>query len=282
MVSRTQARNAPSAALPLVLAEVIVGDGRHATFVAMTGLRGRQSRPIRRVEPDAGAEIDRGAWWAKIPAIAAVLEHGLNIPAGVTFLVGENGSGKSTLVEALAVAHGLNPEGGSRAARHSTRVTESPLGSALRVIRTPGRAANSYFLRAETMHGLYTYLEALPAGPGPPNPDTDLHDRSHGEGFLELLERKFRGYGFYLMDEPEAPLSFTSTLGLLARLDALRTDGAQVVVATHSPLLTALPGATILELGDHGIRKVTWEELEIVEHWRRFLERPDGYLRALL
>lgn len=235
------------------------------------------ARPVRRVELDPGALVDRSAWWARIPAVAALLEHGLNIPAGVTFLVGENGSGKSTLVEALAAAHGLNPEGGSRDARHSSRVTESPLGEALKVIRTPGRRANAYFLRAETMHGLYTYLENLPG-----SPDGDLHDRSHGEGFLELLARKFRGYGFYLMDEPEAPLSFTATLGLLARLDALRADGAQVVVATHSPLLTALPGATILELDAHGIRRTSWAELEIVAHWRRFLDGPEGYLRATL
>ncbi|GAA2547044.1 AAA family ATPase [Winogradskya consettensis] len=232
--------------------------------------------PVRRVELDAGVEVDRAAWWARIPAIAALLEHGLNLPAGVTFLVGENGSGKSTLIEALAVAHGLNPEGGSKGARYSSRVTESPLGELLKVVRTPGRRVNAYFLRAETMHGLYTYLEHLPGAI-----DTDLHDRSHGEGFLELLDRKFDGYGFYLMDEPEAPLSFTSTLGLLARLEALRDDGAQVIVATHSPLLTALPGATILELGAHGIRRATWDDLEIVAHWRRFLDRPDAYLRAL-
>jgi predicted ATPase len=230
------------------------------------------------VELDPAVTIDRGAWWATIPAIKAVLEHGLNVPAGVTFLVGENGSGKSTLVEALAGAHGLNPEGGSRGAMHSTRVTESPLGEALRVVRTPGRRANAYFLRAETTHGLYTYLEDLPG----PNPDRDLHERSHGEGFLHLLERKFQGYGFYLMDEPEAPLSFTSTLGLLARLDDLRSDGAQVVVATHSPMLTALPGATILELGPHGIRRTTWAELEIVADWRRFLSAPESFLRPLL
>jgi len=235
------------------------------------------SRPIRRVELDAGAEIDRSAWWARIPAVRAVLEHGLNIPAGVTFLVGENGSGKSTLVEALAAAHGLNPEGGSRGAMHSTRVTESPLGSALRVIRTPGRRADAYFLRAETTHGLYTYLESLPGD----NPDQGLHEQSHGEGFLELLERKFRRYGFYLMDEPEAPLSFTSTLGLLSRLDNLRADGSQVVVATHSPLLTALPGATILELGPHGIRRTEWADLDIVANWRGFLDSPQTFLRHL-
>jgi len=239
----------------------------------------RETRPIRRVELDPAAEVDRTAWWARIPAVKAVLEHGLNLPAGVTFLVGENGSGKSTLIEALAGAHGLNPEGGSRSAMHTTRATESPLGAALRTIRTPGRRVNSYFLRAETTHGLYTYLEALP---GDDNPDTDLHDRSHGEGFLQLLERKFRGYGFYLMDEPEAPLSFTSTLSLVARLDGLRAAGAQVVVATHSPLLTALPDATILELGAHGIRRTTWPELEVVAGWRRFLAEPETFLRPLL
>ena len=233
--------------------------------------------PIRRVERAPGSTIDPAAWWARIPAVAAVLRHGLNIPAGVTFLVGENGSGKSTLIEALAAVHGLNPEGGSRNAMHSTRATESPLADALRVVRTPGRRAHSYFLRAETMHGLYTYLEGLGG-----SPDHDLHERSHGEGFLTLLERKFHGYGFYLMDEPEAPLSFESTLQLIARLDALRADGAQVVVATHSPLLTALPGATILELGEHGIRRTTWDDLELTSRWRLFLTSPDVYLRHVL
>jgi predicted ATPase len=245
----------------------------------MTRASGGQARPIRRVEAAAGVEIDRDAWWARIPAIAAILDRGLNLPAGVTYLVGENGSGKSTLVEALATAHGLNAEGGSRGAMHSTRVTESPLGDVLHVIRSAGGSGNAYFLRAETTHGLYTYLES---NADSDHPDRRLHERSHGEGFLDLLERKFTGPGFYLMDEPEAPLSFTSTLGLLAHLDALRAAGAQVVVATHSPLLTALPGATILELGPAGIRKVAWEDLEIVGHWRRFLDRPGGYLGPLL
>ena len=236
-----------------------------------------QARPIRRVEAAPGVDFDRASWWAGIPAIAAVLARGLNLPAGVTFLVGENGSGKSTLIEGLAAAHGLNPEGGSRGAMHSTRVTESPLGDVLKVIRSPGGTGNAYFLRAETTHGLYTYLESLPG-----SPDRDLHDRSHGEGFLTLLERKFTGPGFYLMDEPEAPLSFTSTLSLVARLDVMRAAGAQVVVATHSPLLTALPGATILELGPAGIRKVAWTDLEIVGHWRTFLADPHIHLRHLL
>jgi len=236
----------------------------------------RSSPPVRRIELDPGAVVDRKSWWASIPAVAAVLDHGLNIPAGVTFLVGENGSGKSTLIEGLAMLLGLNPEGGSRSAMHSTRATESPLADALRLVRTPGRRANSYFLRAETTHGLYTYLENISAEDG------DLHQQSHGEGFLSLLERKFRGYGVYLMDEPEAPLSFTSTLGLLARLDDLRDTGAQVVVATHSPLLTALPGATILSLGADGIRRSSWDELDIVSNWKRFMAGPDSFLGPLL
>jgi predicted ATPase len=203
---------------------------------------------VRRVERDPVADWDADAWWARIPAVRMVLDSGLDLPAGVTFLVGENGSGKSTLVEALAQAYGLNPEGGSRGAMHRTRHTESPLAGVLRLVRTPGKRANAYFLRAETTHGLYTYLEGLTG-----SPDTDLHERSHGEGFLALLERKFAWPGCYLLDEPETALSFTSTLSLMARLAALAEAGAQVVVATHSPVLTALPGATVLELGEHGI-----------------------------
>jgi predicted ATPase len=239
-----------------------------------------ERRPVRRVEVDPAAELDRRSWWARLPAVRALLDDGLDVPAGVTFLVGENGSGKSTIIEALAIAYGLNPEGGSIYARHRTRETEAPLGQALRLVRSPYRA-HGYFLRAETMHGLYTYLEEA-RGLSGRSPDAHLHERSHGEGFLELLASKFDGYGFYLMDEPEAPLSFTSTLSLVATLDALRGAGAQVVVATHSPLLTALPGATILELGEHGIRHSAWAELELVGHWRTFLDRPGGYLRHLL
>jgi predicted ATPase len=134
------------------------------------------ARLVRRVERDPGVEWDADAWWARIPAVRAVLDAGLDLAAGVTFLVGENGSGKSTLIEALAEAYGLNAEGGSRNAMHRTRHTESPLGAVLRLVRTAGGRGDAYFLRAETTHGLYTYLEALPE-----SPDWDLHERSHGE-----------------------------------------------------------------------------------------------------
>jgi predicted ATPase len=226
----------------------------------------------------SGEPVDRQAWWARIPAVRAVLDDGLDLRPGVTFLIGENGSGKSTLVEAIAVAYGLNPEGGSRGSMHSTRVTESPLGGVLRLVCSPGGRASAYFLRAETTHGLYTYLEGLPR-----TPDADLHERSHGEGFLALLERKFSRAGFYLMDEPESALSFTSTLSLLGRLHDLAADGAQIVVATHSPLLVALPGAQIVALDDNGLRYVDdWRSLDLVEHWQAYLAEPERYLRHLL
>lgn len=212
-----------------------------------------------------------------LPAVRQLLHAGLDLPPGVTFLVGENGSGKSTLVEAIAQAYGLNAEGGSKGARHATRTSESPLWEALRIVRDPGPLVASYFLRAETMHGLFTYLEE-----DPPAWEPRFHELSHGESFLEMLRLRVHGYGFFVLDEPESALSFRSCLALVAALDDLRREGAQVLCATHSPLLAALPGATILEVDEHGLRETTYDELDLVRDWRGFLDAPDRYLRHLL
>ena len=163
-------------------------------------------------------------------------------------LVGENGSGKSTVVESLAEAYGLNPQGGSALAR-SFRVRESEpgIGGELTVVRGL-RPRWSYFLRADTMSQLYSYLEQNPGR----RPER-LHELSHGEGFLEILRTRVNDEGFYLMDEPDAPLSFIASLGLAALLHDLAAAGSQVVVATHSPILAAIPGASLLELGPWGI-----------------------------
>ena len=223
--------------------------------------------------------LDAGAWPYRLAPVAQLLDQGLDLPAGVTFLVGENGSGKSTLVEAVAAAAGLNLEGGSRNAQHVTRGSESPLHEALQLVRSAGAPRWSYFLRAETMHGLYTYLEDLPPG-GPPR--TALHELSHGESFLQVLREHFGRPGFYLMDEPEAALSFTSCLGLVGVLDELVRNGSQVLCATHSPLLTALPGAAVLELSSTGYAWAQWQDLALVDHWRRYLDDPRRYLRHVL
>jgi len=236
-------------------------------------------RPIRRIQVHRDAEYDSGAWPYSLPPIAQLLREGLDLPPGVTFLVGENGSGKSTIVEAVAAAAGLNAEGGSRNARHSTRVSESPLHESLQLVRSGGGARWSYFLRAETMHGLYTYLEDLPAGGGARAP---LHEYSHGESFLHVLQQHFSEPGFYLLDEPESALSFSSCLALVGILDRLAREGAQVLCATHSPILTALPGARVLQLDETGYAEAEWDDLMLVDHYRRYLADPRRYLRHIV
>jgi predicted ATPase len=232
--------------------------------------------PVVRValSPDAALAPDQ--WPLTIPAVAQVAREGLDLAKGVTFLVGENGSGKSTLVEAVAMAFGLNPEGGSTHSRHETRATESPLGQALRVQRGLAASKWGFFLRAETMHGWYSYMEDNPS-----KHDPRFHELSHGESFLAVLESRFDGGGLYCLDEPEAALSFSSTLALIAVLQRVVAAKGQVLCATHSPVLASMPGARILEVGDWGLRETTWEDLELVWHWKRFLDAPQAYLRHL-
>jgi predicted ATPase len=105
---------------------------------------------------------------------------------------------------------------------------------------------------------------------------------SHGESYLELFSDYFSRPGFYCMDEPEAALSFGSTLRLLRILDQIRSAGGQALIATHSPILASLPGATVIEVGDWGMRQVQWRDLELVDHWCRYLQAPERYLRHLL
>jgi predicted ATPase len=234
-------------------------------------------RPVRALRLPPGRDVRRDRWPATVPAVAQILRDGLELPAGLTVLTGENGSGKSTVVELLAEAYGLNPQGGSAMGRYETRRSEPGLGQALTVERGPVGRPWSYFLRADTMHGLYTYLEQNPG-----QVTERWHERSHGEGFLEILRTRVNQPGFYLMDEPDAPLSFTSCLGLAALLHDLTAAGGQAVVATHSPILAALPGASVCELGEWGIRPARWADLDLTGHWRRFLADPQVYWRHLL
>ena len=235
--------------------------------------------PIRRLEEDPSNVLDRRAWPAVLPPVAQVLEDGLDLTPA-TVLVGENGSGKSTIVEAIALAYGLSPEGGSTGARHSTRASESLLADHLQLVRNAGTTRRGYFLRAETMHGFFTYLEKNPSTSG--RDDVRFHDMSHGESFLELAVNRFRGRGLWVLDEPESALSFSGCLSLLGVLkDLLASGESQVIMSTHSPLLAALPGARILEVGPWGLRPQSWEELDLVDSWRSFLDAPQRYLRHL-
>ena len=232
--------------------------------------------PVVRAEVSPDADLDPGRWPMTIPAVAQLAREGMDLARGVTFLVGENGSGKSTIVEGVAQAFGLNPEGGSTGSQHATRATESPLGTSLRIQRGLAASRWGFFLRAETMHGWYSYLEDNPG-----KWDPRFHELSHGESFLAVLETRFDGGGLYCLDEPEAALSFSSTLALIAVLQRVVAAKGQVLCATHSPVLASLPGARILEVGDWGLRETTWDDLELVAHWKRFLGAPQAYLRHL-
>ncbi len=199
----------------------------------------------------------------------------------VSFLVGENGSGKSTLVEAIAILARFNAEGGSQNLRFSTRASESNLHEHLRLIRGVKRPRTGFFLRAESFFNVASELEKDPqilsAYGGQP-----LHEKSHGEAFLTLVNERFGPDGLYILDEPEAALSPQRQLSLLAAMHALVNQRCQFIVATHSPILLAYPGATIHLLTEDGIQPVTYEQTEHYALTRDFLLNRDRYLRRLL
>jgi predicted ATPase len=236
--------------------------------------------PIRSLSEVEGEPLSRATWPGSIPAVAQLLAEGLELGAATVF-VGENGSGKSTLVEGIAMAFGLGSEGGSTGPRRHTRASESPLSEHLALLRGVGASRRGYFLRAETMHGLYTYLEENPRLPSQ-QPDVEFHGLSHGESFLALIQDRFRDSGLWVLDEPESALSVTGCLALLQHLVDLLADGrSQVILSTHSPLLAALPGATIFEVGEWGYRRSTWSDLELTQTWQAFLDDPRRFLRHL-
>ena len=219
-----------------------------------------------------------------IPAIRELSE--LDLSADVTLLAGENGSGKSTLVEAIAVALGFNPEGGTRNMTVSTRPSHSPLHEHLRVARGTRTARNGFFLRAESFFNVATHIEELDQGPGgaaivDAYGGASLHEQSHGESFLSVILNRFGRDGLYVLDEPEAALSLRGNLALMRRMHDLVGEGSQFVVATHSPILLGYPGARIYVLTDTGIAQAQYEETEQYELTRSFLEDRERFLHYL-
>jgi predicted ATPase len=195
----------------------------------------------------------------------------------VTFFLGENGSGKSTLLEAIAVAWGLNPEGGSLNFNFATRASHSTLGDCIRLARPPSTPGDSYFLRAESFFNVATEIERLDEGSGElmgAYGGQSLHEQSHGESFFALFRSRFRDNGLYLMDEPEAALSPTRQIGFLGLLHDYVKHGCQFVIATHSPIILAYPDATIYQLSDAGIRSIAYTETEHYLVTRGFLSNP--------
>lgn len=233
-------------------------------------------------------EIRNGSYLTAIPAIRHLMRVGqLELEKPVTFFVGENGTGKSTLLEAIAVAYGFNPEGGTRNFRFSTEDSHSELWESLTLVKRD-YASDGFFLRAESFYNVATNIDQMDREPSfsPPVIDSyggvSLHHRSHGESFLALVQNRFGGHGVYLLDEPEAALSPTRQMTLLCQIDGLVKQWSQFIVATHSPVLMAYPGAQILQFSEDGIRSVNYRETEHYQVTRRFLEDPERMLSYLL
>ncbi|HEY8802194.1 MAG TPA: AAA family ATPase [Candidatus Dormibacteraeota bacterium] len=246
----------------------------------MTTLTGA---PLRRIEVDRG-KVRTEDWPFTIPAVRELVENGFEPAPGLTVLIGENGSGKSTLVEAIASAWsrhvGAHRRNVSLAATARPSDEDSNLDRALRLLGTRGGGKGGFFLRAEKMDELFTAIgaEGLWADRFG---GVDLHARSHGQAFLQVLRTRVVGPGLYLFDEPEAALSFTSCLGLIALLAQIPSEGSQAIVATHSPLIAATPGATLIEVGEWGMRTVAYEDLALVRSWRDFLANPERFVKYL-
>lgn len=205
--------------------------------------------PVRRIEEHSLTPMPRGTWPASIPAVRQLLDQGLDL-APLTVFVGENGAGKSTIVEAIAGAFGLGVEGGTRNSMHSTQATESPLADHLQLIRGAGSSRKGVFLRAETMHGHFRYLDEIDLG--------GRHNfQSHGESFIEFFSSRAGIDGLWVFDEAESALSFNGCLTLLAHIRELLSTGSQIIMSTHSPVLAALPEALVYEVGEWGLRQIS-------------------------
>jgi len=239
---------------------------------------------LRRVEIDPKRVPSDGGYAFKLPVIRKLATEPLTFHPKVTFFVGENGSGKSTLLEGIAVASGLNPEGGSVNFNFSTKETHSRLHWALNVVKETNTPGDKYFLRAESFYNVASKIDDLdvndPSIERPPPPiinsygGQSLHDQSHGESFFALFQNRFHEHGLYFMDEPEAALSPTRQIAFLSLLHDFVSEGAQFIIATHSPIIMSYPEAEIVVFDKIGLRKVAYTETEHYLVTRGFLSNP--------
>ena len=209
----------------------------------------------------------------------------LPLHPSVTFLVGENGTGKSTLLEGIAVALGINPEGGSIHMHFETKPTHSELGDAIGLRRTGRHMRDAWFLRAESFYNVATEIDRLQNEGGGMLKNyggKSLHSQSHGESFFALFRNRFGGGGVYLLDEPEAALSPMRQLGFISMLHDLVRDGAQFIIATHSPMIITYPESWTYVLENDRIERVAYDQTEHFRVARGFMANPERSLGVLL
>lgn len=221
--------------------------------------------------------ISNYSYLRRIPALQ--FEGSLEFNKNITFFVGENGTGKSTLLEAIAVAYGFNPEGGSRNYSFSTYDSHSELHNAIKLNKGFEKPGWSYFLRAESFYNVATKEEDYA---DVEHPSARYHEESHGESFLALAQNSFRPHGLYLLDEPEAALSPQRQLTLLIEISRLAGQDAQFIIASHSPILLGVPDAQILSFDDGVIHECDYMETESYQVTEMFINNREYLLKRLL
>lgn len=224
-----------------------------------------------------------------VPAVRHLKDETIRFHPKCTFFIGENGSGKSTVLEGLATLENFHPSGGTRNFNFESRdrEEENQLKWALGIGRGPlGKMRrDGFFFRAESFFNVATYIEQLEAGLPTERKlygEKSLHHQSHGESFLTLFTERLTGGGLYLFDEPEAALSPQRQLSFLAAMHDWIENEAQLVIATHSPIIMAYPDAWIYEFNDRGIRRVEYKETEHYKVTHAFLTRTEKMLGELL
>lgn len=201
----------------------------------------------------------------------------LNFTSPVTFFVGENGIGKSTFIEAIAVALGLPSEGGTQNFNYTTKNTTSNLSDYLRVSKF-NKPKTKFFLRAESFYNFSTELDRLIEENSFSSLNNvyggSLHECSHGESFIRLIQNRFTDHGLYILDEPEAALSPQRQLSLLCLIDDLVKEGCQFIIATHSPILISYRDGKILDL-NNSFEEIKYEDTDIYKLYKMYLDEPE-------
>lgn len=236
---------------------------------------------IREIRIDE--DIPETEYYAALPAVKQIIrEGGVQLASPVTFFVGENGIGKSTLIEAIAVAAGFNPEGGTRNYNLSTADSHSTLHEHVHLVRGIDRHYDGFFLRAESFYNAESYLDTMDSKVFQSYGGKSLHKLSHGESFLALVENRFSPDGLFILDEPEAAISPMRMLRLMSDIHDLARRGAQFIISTHSPILITLPESDIIQFSDTGLEHVNYRETEHYQVTKDFLANPERMLRILL
>lgn len=233
-------------------------------------------------------EIPSDNYLKRLPIISNLKKIGeLELTKPVTIFVGENGVGKSTLIEGLAVAMGFNAEGGSVNFSFSTKESHSNLHEYITVSRGWRKQKDGFFLRAESFYNVASNIDDLDNGPGGlpiilSYGGLSLHEQSHGESFMALVENRFFGNGLYILDEPEAALSPMRLMELICYIKNLVDNNSQFIISTHSPILMTFPDAEVIEITQEEIKSVDYKETEHFLITKRFMDSPEQMIKNLL